>query len=125
MKTKSLDRGVHLLRGLLLAYIITCILILFFSLLLTYSSLKENKMPLINTIIMMLSIISGSVYVSRGIKEKGWINGGIVGIVYYLILIILNFMFLKSLTLDIFSISKLALACITGIIGGIIGINIS
>ncbi|MBU5257425.1 TIGR04086 family membrane protein [Tissierella praeacuta] len=125
MKTKNLDRGIHLLRGLLLAYIITCILILFFSLLLTYSSLKENKMPLMNTVIMMLSIIVGSIYVSKGIKEKGWINGGIVGIVYYSILIILNLIFLKSLKLDIFSISKLALACITGIIGGIIGINIS
>ncbi|WP_313757107.1 TIGR04086 family membrane protein [Tissierella sp.] len=125
MKTKNLDRGIHLLRGLLLAYIITCILILFFSLLLTYSSLKENKMPLMNTVIMMLSIIVGSIYVSKGIKEKGWINGGIVGIVYYLILIILNLIFLKSLALDIFSISKLALACITGIIGGVIGINIS
>jgi len=82
-------------------------------------------MPLMNTVIMMLSIIVGSIYVSKGIKEKGWINGGIVGIVYYLILIILNLIFLKSLALDIFSISKLALACITGIIGGVIGINIS
>ncbi len=74
---------------------------------------------------MMLSISSGSIYVARRIKERGWINGGMVGIGYYLILIILNFIFLKPLVLDIFSISKLVLACIIGIIGGIIGINIS
>lgn len=125
MKTKNLNKNIYLLKGLLLAYIITCILILFFSILLTYSSLRENKMPLVNTIIMVISVTSGSVYVAKMVKEKGWINGGIIGMAYYLILIMLNFIFLKPLVLDIFSISKLVLACIIGIIGGIIGINIS
>ncbi|MBU5314121.1 TIGR04086 family membrane protein [Tissierella carlieri] len=125
MKTKNLNKNIYLLKGLVLAYIITCILILFFSILLTYSSLRENKMPLVNTIIMVISVTSGSVYVAKMVKEKGWINGGIIGMAYYLILIMLNFIFLKPLVLDIFSISKLVLACIIGIIGGIIGINIS
>ncbi len=82
-------------------------------------------MPLVNTIIMIISVTSGSIYAASTVKEKGWINGGIIGIAYYLILITLNFIFLKTLVFDIFSISKLALACIIGIIGGIIGINIS
>jgi putative membrane protein (TIGR04086 family) len=125
VKTKNLNKNIYLLKGLLLAYIITCILILVFSILLTYSSLRENKMPLVNTIIMVISVTSGSVYVAKMVKEKGWINGGIIGMAYYLILIMLNFIFLKPLVLDIFSISKLVLACIIGIIGGIIGINIS
>ncbi|OZV10703.1 TIGR04086 family membrane protein [Tissierella sp. P1] len=125
MKAKNLNKNIYLLKGLLLAYIITCILILVFSILLTYSSLRENKMPLVNTIIMVISVTSGSVYVAKMVKEKGWINGGIIGMAYYLILIMLNFIFLKPLVLDIFSISKLVLACIIGIIGGIIGINIS
>nr|WP_276515612.1 TIGR04086 family membrane protein [Tissierella carlieri] len=120
-----MNKNIYLLKGLVLAYIITCILILFFSILLTYSSLRENKMPLVNTIIMVISVTSGSVYVAKMVKEKGWINGGIIGMAYYLILIMLNFIFLKPLVLDIFSISKLVLACIIGIIGGIIGINIS
>lgn len=125
MREKNLSKNLYLLKGLLLAYVITCILILAFSVILTYSSLRENKMPLINTIIMIVSVTSGSVYVARMVKEKGWINGGIIGMAYYLVLIMFNFIFLKSLVFDIFSISKLALACIIGIIGGIIGINIS
>lgn len=125
MKTKSLNKSIYLLKGLILSYTITCILILLFSLLLTFSTLRENKMPLINTVIMMISITSGSIYVAKKVKEKGWINGGMLGIGYYLILIILNLILLKPLVLDIFSISKLVLACIIGIIGGIIGINIS
>lgn len=124
MKVKDFSKSIYLLKGLLLAFIITSVLIIFFSLLLTYSTLRESKMPLLNTIIMIISITSGSIYMGRKTKEKGWVNGGLIGIGYYLILIMLNFLFLKPFTIDIFSITKLFLASITGVIGGIIGINI-
>lgn len=124
MKAKDFSKSIYLLKGLLLAFIVTSVLIIFFSLLLTYSTLRESKMPLLNTVIMIVSITSGSIYIGRRIKEKGWINGGLIGISYYIILIMLNFLFLKPFTIDIFSITKLFLASITGVIGGIIGINI-
>lgn len=124
MKVKDFSKIIYLLKGLLLAFIVTTVLIIFFSLMLTYSTLRESKMPLLNTVIMIASITSGSIYIGRRIKEKGWINGGLIGISYYVLLIILNLLFLKPFVIDIFSITKLFLACITGIIGGIIGINI-
>lgn len=124
MKGKDFSKGIYLLKGLLLAFIVTSVLIIFFSLLLTYSSLRESKMPLLNTVIMIVSITSGSIYIGRRIKEKGWISGGLIGISYYAILIMFNLLFLKPFTIDIFSITKLFLASITGVIGGIIGINI-
>ncbi len=124
MKTKSYGKYLYLLKGLLLSFIITSVLILFFSLLLTYSTLSESKMPLINTIIMMVSITTASIYTGKKINEKGWINGGLVGILYYLILILLSLILLKPFTIDLFSITKLLIAFVTGIIGGIIGINI-
>ncbi|MDR7856431.1 TIGR04086 family membrane protein [Tissierella sp.] len=124
MKIKSYDKWFYLLKGLLLAFIITSVLIVLFSLLLTYSTLKESKMPLINTIIMMVSITTGSIYAGKKIKEKGWVNGGIVGILYYIILILLSIVILNPFSIDLFSITKLIIAFITGVIGGIIGINI-
>lgn len=125
MKTQKLSKPIYLLKGVLFAFIITIVLIIVFSLLLTYTSISENKMSLFNTLVMIISITFGSIYVAVMIKEKGWINGGIVGIVYYLILILLNLIFLKSYSLDMFSFSKFIIAIITGIIGGVIGINIS
>ncbi len=118
------DKVIYLLKGLFIAYIITVVLILIFSLLLTYTNLQENKIPLLNTIALIGSIALASIYVSIKIKEKGWIMGAIIGIVYYIILIALNFLFLKTLAMDIFSISKLILASVTGMIGGMIGINL-
>jgi putative membrane protein (TIGR04086 family) len=81
-------------------------------------------MPLINTIIMMVSITTGSIYAGKKINEKGWVNGGLVGILYYMILVILSIILLKTFSIDLFSITKLFIAFITGVIGGIIGINI-
>lgn len=125
MKEESWEKGIYLGKGLLLAYIMTFVLILLFSLLLTYSTIKEGRTALLNTIVMIVSIASGSIYVATKVKENGWINGGILGIGYYLTLLILNLIFLKPFTFDLFSITKLAITSITGVIGGIIGINIS
>lgn len=124
-KTKTMEKGIYLGKGLVLAFIITIVLILLFSLLLTYSTIKEERTALLNTIVMMASIAAGSIYVVTKVKENGWINGGILGITYYLILVLLNLIFFKSIQFDLFSVTRLATTSITGVISGIIGINIT
>ena len=107
-----------------MSYILTCIMIIVFSLLLTFTSIREAKIPMLNTIVMITSIASGGIYVSLKAKEKGWINGGILGISYYMIIILLSLAFVKPFVLDVFTITKLLMAFVTGTISGIIGINI-
>ena len=125
MVEKNWKKSIYLGKGILLAYITTLALVLVSSLLLTYSPIREEKTALLNTVVMIVSIAAGSIYLSGKVKEKGWINGGLLGILYYLILIMLNFLFLKTFELDGIFLAKLILASITGTIGGIIGINIS
>ncbi|NLV89025.1 MAG: TIGR04086 family membrane protein [Tissierellia bacterium] len=125
MKTKSLGKITYLLKGLVLAFIITAILILISSILLTYTNLSESKMNLLNTIVMIISITAGSAYVAVMVKEKGWINGGLLGLCYYLILLLINILFLKPLVVDVYLFSRLIISIVMGIIGGIIGINMA
>ncbi len=125
MKTKSLGKGIYLLKGLVLAFLITAILILISSIILTFTSLSESKMNLLNTIVMIISITTGSVYVAAMVKEKGWLNGGLLGFCYFLILFLINILFLKPLIVDVFLFSRLLISIVMGIIGGIIGINIT
>lgn len=125
MQSKNINRPIYLLKGVLISYIITIILILIFSFLLTYTNLRESKMTLLNTIVMIISITTGSIFVSGKVKEQGWINGGLVGIIYYSILIFFNLLLLRPMVFDMFSLSKLVIATITGVIGGIIGINVT
>ena len=124
MKSKGLNQGTYFLKSLVLSFIFTFILVLIVSILLTYTPLKESRIPLLNTIIMIISITVGSIYIAFKVGEKGWLNGGIVGVLYFLILVLLNYLFIRPFILDVYSVSKFFISLITGIIGGMIGINL-
>ncbi|GFN36311.1 TIGR04086 family membrane protein [Tepidimicrobium xylanilyticum] len=124
MKEKTLVKGINIGKSLVLSFTITLVLILIISLLLTYTSLKESKIPLLNTVIMIISITFGSMYMAIKMEENGWLYGGIVGALYFVLLVLLNYFFIKPFVFDIYSLSKFFVALVTGIIGGVIGINI-
>ncbi len=124
MREKSLIKGINIAKSLTLSFIITLVLIIVVSLLLTYTSLKESRIPLLNTIVMIISITIGSIYMAINMEENGWLYGGIVGALYFIVLVLLNYLFIKPFVFDIYSLSKFFIALVTGIIGGVIGINI-
>lgn len=124
MKGKSLNHIIYMLKGLIFSMGITVLLLFILSLILLYTPLKESNIPLFNTMIMIISITIGSIYVSISIGENGWINGGILGILYFLILVLLNYLFFKPFLIDMYLVGKLILSLVIGIIGGIIGINL-
>ncbi|SHI03323.1 TIGR04086 family membrane protein [Sporanaerobacter acetigenes] len=124
MEIKKTDYIRYILKGLAVSYIITFAMILIISLLLTYTSLKESTIPIINTIAMIGSIVCGSIYLTLNTGEKGWLNGMLIGFLYFLILLILNKTFIKTFSFNTYSFSKLMISLVTGIIGGMIGINL-
>lgn len=124
MEVKKTDYILYIFKGLAVSYIITFAMILIISLLLTYTSFKESTIPIINTIAMIGSIVSGSIYLTLNTGEKGWLNGMLIGFLYFLILLILNKTFVKTFSFNVYSFSKLMISLVTGIIGGMIGINL-
>ncbi len=113
------------LRGLVYSFIITLVLLFSFSLLLKFTSLSESKTTVFNIIAMILGVAFGSFYVGMKIKEKGWINGAIIGFSYYLFVILINLIFFKGESAPVFLLSKLFLSSLTGFIGGMMGVNIT
>lgn len=124
MNEKKLNYSLCILKSSALAFALTLALLLIVSILLTYTSLKESRMPLLNTIIMIISITSGSIYLAIKVEVNGWLNGGVVGVLYFLTLVLLNYLFIKPFVFDVYLIIKFFIALITGVIGGMIGINI-
>ena len=114
----------YLLRSFLLSIISTILFLLIFTLILRFTSVSEANKPLVNNIIMLLSIVFASSYAAVKIKEKGWINGAIVGFIYYLVIIIINVLLFKGISSISILTTKLLLSTMMGIIGGIIGINL-
>lgn len=103
---------------------ITLISIIIQTILMMYTSISENIVPITNSIIMILSVTIGAVYVSLKLKQKGWLNGAIVGITYMIFMIILNIGLVDDFALNGYVLVKGIIAIVTGVIGGMIGVNL-
>ncbi len=114
----------YVIRGLIYSFTITLILLFAFSLILRFTSLSETKTTQFNIMVMILGVAVTSFYIGMKLKEKGWLNGAIIGFIYYLIIILINITFLKGDSTTILLVSKLFLSTLTGFIGGMIGVNI-
>lgn len=117
-------KPMYWLKGLVLSFMITIVLITIMSLLLRFTDLREGKLPLLNNIIMLMSIALSSMYMAIKVREKGWLNGAALGFGYYLIIILINFVVLKSVPLNMVTAVKLMMSVLIGSIGGMIGINL-
>ena len=57
------------------------------------------------------------------IKEKGMVNGALVGLIYILILYLLSSIFSTGFGVNGYAFSMILFNVIIGMIGGIIGVN--
>lgn len=113
----------NILKGVGISLITTLILLIIFSIILTYTNIQESVINPVIMIITAISILVGSSLGSIKIKKNGLINGGIIGAIYivsiYLVSSLLNWRF----TLNLQSIIMIVIAIVFGILGGIIGVN--
>lgn len=115
---------ITLMKAVGFSFLSTLVLIIILALVLTFTSLSEGVVPVINSIIMILSIAFGAIYISLKSDRLGWLNGGTVGLVYMLLLIILGSIFVDTFTMDIYTLFRIIIALVTGSVAGMIGINL-
>ena len=111
------------IKSVLIALLCSVILVLVFALFVKYMSLEKNVIVPVNYFIKISSILLGAVL---GIKNKngGVVKGALIGVFYYLMSILLFSIF--SLNFGIIKFSYIDFLCLllTGIISGIIAVNI-
>ncbi|KPU28010.1 hypothetical protein TR13x_01285 [Caloranaerobacter sp. TR13] len=112
------------LKGVLISIVISIICIVILAVILTYTSLSESVVPILNSIVMIVSITIGAIYSSIRIKRKGWFNGAIVGLLYFILLILVSYIFIRSYKFNSHVIIKGIVALLTGAVGGMIGVNL-
>lgn len=104
--------------------IITSLMLIFvFSIILTYTNVKETLISPVLIVITVISVLIGSSLCSKKIKRNGLINGGIIGIIYIGIIYLISSIIGTGFLLNINSIIMIILTIISGMIGGIIGVN--
>lgn len=116
-------KSLCILKGCAFAIIISIILLTVYALLLTYTKVSESTITPVVLTITGISILIGSTISSRKIKKNGLMYGGLVGAIYIIFLYFASSLCITGFSLTLNSIIMLAVGIITGIAGGIIGVN--
>lgn len=119
--TRRLSSSVFV--GLGVVYVVAALFSLIFSLILKFSSVQEGQLSLSITIISFISLfIGGFVAGGRG-KEKGWLLGGLTGLLYTVINFLFQFFGYDS-AFNMEQIIYYICFMLTAVMGGILGVNI-
>ncbi len=113
----------QIFKGVVISYLATILLLLFFSILLTYVSIDDKNIDIGISIITVVSVMVGAFIVSKKANLSGWLVGILSGGLYFVILTIITFMVTNEYGLTSKSIQLLLSALVGGVLGGIIGIN--
>ncbi len=114
---------VRIAKGLALCFLITIGGIVVFSILLTYTTISENTIGPVLIILTAISILIGTSISMIRVPKNGMVYGGIIGLIYILILYLLSSIVGTGFSLSLSSGIMIICAILAGAIGGIIGVN--
>ncbi|MFS0727397.1 TIGR04086 family membrane protein [Paenibacillus sp. 1P07SE] len=114
--------GSPLLAGLMIAAIWLAASVLLLSLLLHFSSMKEQSLPQLSLIVHGICALAGGFVAGRRSGQKGWYHGSLLGGFYGLLVLLAGFLALDA-PLSLQSLMLFALALAAGGIGGMVGIH--
>ncbi|MEI3356029.1 MAG: TIGR04086 family membrane protein [Clostridia bacterium] len=124
METGTITNNIkNIFKGVGIALLTTIILLLIYSLVLTYTNVSENTITPVIIVITATCILLGSSIGNMKIRKNGLLNGGAIGGIYILILYLISSIWNWKFALNIQSLIMILAGIIFGVIGGIIGVN--
>jgi len=109
--------------GSAIALVLSALLLLGFSLLLARTDMQESTIRPVIILLSSLCILIGSVFTARKNTKNGMVNGGFVGGIYLLVLWIISSILMEGMSFTLHTGIMLVAAILTGMLGGIIGVN--
>ncbi|MBH5317128.1 TIGR04086 family membrane protein [Paenibacillus sp. GSMTC-2017] len=120
---KPLLIGSPLLAGVVFSLIWLGIGALFLSFMLHFTNMKESELGTYALLVHVFSALAGGFTSGKRSERKGWYNGGTLGLFYGIIVIIVSFLAADA-TLSWDSVLMLGSALLSGILGGVVGVNL-
>ena len=115
---------VKVIKGSAIAIILTLIFLSIYAALLSATNISETTMVPVVLVITGISILIGSSMSTVSIKSQGMLNGFLVGLIYMAVLYIITSIMLVGFEFNLNSVIMLIVGAVTGMIGGVIGVNI-
>lgn len=109
------------LRGIGFSLALTALSLIATSILISTTGLTETAARWIMVAAGSVAVLFGSSQTAKSIGKSGWLNGGITGLAYAVVLLILAI--LLDMGLTAYSLITLAGGFILGALGGVLGVN--
>ncbi len=114
---------IALMKGIIYGYVITVPIFIAFALVLTYTKFPEKYISLVVLVTTIVSVVFAGSTSAKGSKDKGWLLGSVVGLLYMLILYFLSSIVFKNFSIDRYILTNSLIGILSGAIGGIIGLS--
>ncbi len=111
------------LKNILISYGLTLVFLLIFAFVITYTDFPTGAISPVVVVITLLSVMLSGILGGKKASQKGWLTGSISGLFYMFILYLIGGIVFKDFTLGANSVLMMLGGVLSGIAGGIIGIN--
>jgi putative membrane protein (TIGR04086 family) len=111
-------------KAILAACVFALLIFIIMALLITYTNISESIIPMMASIVMVVSSLITGMVVGVKIKRKGWLYGALAGLVYILLIVFMSWVLVADFSIEKIVLIKSLLGIIAGGIGGMIGVNL-
>lgn len=109
------------LRSLLVSYILSGILLLAISFILYKFRIKENQVKLAVNAVYILSCLAGGFIMGKGIKQRRFFWGLLLGLLYFGILLLVSYVMKTQLSTNTLQLVTTIMMCaLSGTVGGML-----
>lgn len=122
-KNSNKSTSLQIFKGSITAVSTTLVLILLFALLLRFTNISDKVIMPVNQVIKIVSIFFGVYSALKYHKEKGWVKGMLIGLVYSVLAFVVFAVLASSLTLSWSTLLDIVFGSIVGGIVGVIVVN--
>jgi putative membrane protein (TIGR04086 family) len=112
-----------LFTGMIYSFFSMGIAALILSLLLSFTKQNEDSLPFITYLVHAASVFIGSYVCGKRTGNKGWYHGGLLGLLYGIIILTVGFLAWDHGFFAVHSLVWIVSAFLIGALGGIIGVN--
>ncbi|MBQ6907988.1 MAG: TIGR04086 family membrane protein [Clostridia bacterium] len=112
------------LKTVIKAIAITAIALLALALFVTYGNVSEAAQSGCIIAATVLSVFLAGLSAARRRAGAGWLSGLIAGVIYVIIMLVAGFLVFGDFSVGADTLKMFALSIISGIAGGILGVNI-
>ncbi|MDF2546572.1 TIGR04086 family membrane protein [Anaerosolibacter sp.] len=126
---KKVDMGkdniiVVYMKGILSASVFSIFAFILMALMITYTSISEGVIPIVTSVVMVISVAMSGMYTGLKLRRKGWLNGAVAGLLYAMLMMVMGWIFLDEFAVGMLVLYKSLTGIAAGGIGGMIGVNL-